>query len=243
MGQFPGTLGQLETAMLKAGFDDVYEVALGADITTKAEGAEYEERMAEGKPFMTTSCCAGYNELVKKHLPELKPFVSKTKTPAYYTSKMIREKYPDGIIVFISPCVAKRKEGFDNPNINYVMNSEELGALFVGRKIEVLDCIEHTIKNPASKQGRNYGSSGGVLGAVRHVVKNKENVRPVIINGLTKESIKELKKYAKNGCCPDGNMVEVMCCEGGCIGGNATINNERSAKKIINNILINSTDL
>jgi iron only hydrogenase large subunit-like protein len=229
--------------MLKSGFDDVFEVALGADITTKTEGAEFEERMQNKKPFMTTSCCAGYNELVKKHIPELEPFVSETKTPAYYTATLARKKYPNGILVFISPCVAKRKEVLDNPNIDYVINAEELGALFVGRKIEILDCIEQKIDNPASKQGRNYGVSGGVLGAVRHVVKDKDNVKPCIINGITKESIRELKKYAKNECCPDCNMIEVMCCEGGCIAGNATINNERSAKKIINTLLQDSPDL
>lgn len=35
VGQFPGTLYQLKTAILKAGFDEVIEVAQGADITTK----------------------------------------------------------------------------------------------------------------------------------------------------------------------------------------------------------------
>jgi len=242
-GQFPGNIRQLETAMIKAGFEDVYEVALGADVTTKTEGAEFEERMENGEPFMTTSCCAGYNELVRKHLPELKPYVSSTHTPAYYTAEIVREKYPDAKLVFISPCVAKRKEVFDNPGIDYVLNSEELGALFIGRKIEILDCEERTIENPASKQSRNYAVSGGVAGAVRHVLKNPESMKPCLVNGITKETIRDLKKYAKNGACPDCNIVEVMCCEGGCIGGNATINNERSAKKIIGELLKESKDL
>ena len=58
-GQFDGNIYQLKTALLKIGFDDVYEVANGADITTENEAKEFIERMNRGDKFMTTSCCAG----------------------------------------------------------------------------------------------------------------------------------------------------------------------------------------
>ena len=242
-GQFPGTIGQLETAMIKAGFDDVIEVAKGADITTKNEALEFEERMKEGAPFMTTSCCAGYNELVKKHLPQLKPFVSNTKTPLYYTAEETRKKYPDAKLVFISPCAAKRVEVKENPNIDYILNAEELGALIVGRKIEILDCEERKIENPPSKQGRAYAITGSVAAAVKHASKNPDTVKPYIISGLNKEAINNLKQSAKNASCPNCNIVEVMACEGGCLGGNDNINTEKSAKKSIEALLKDSKDL
>lgn len=243
VGQFPGNIKQLETAILKAGFDDVFEVASGADITTKTEASEFEERMKNGASFMTTSCCAGYNELVKKHLSELKPFVSATKTPLFYTAELAREKYPDAKLVFITPCVAKRKEVFDNTNIDYVLNSEELGALIEGRGIEILDCEEKVIENPPSKQGRAYALTGAVAGAVHHAMKNPELMKPYVINGLNKETIRDLKRFAQNSSCPDCNIIEVMACEGGCLGGNANINPEKTAKKSIENLLKDSYDL
>ena len=43
----------------------------------------------------------------------------------------------------------------------------------------------------------------------------------------------------EGGC----NLVEVMCCEGGCIGGNATINNQKTAKKQIDKLLEESEDI
>ncbi len=242
-GQFQGNIKQFETAILKAGFDDVFEVALGADVTTKTEAKEFEERMAKGEPFMTTSCCAGYNELVKKHLKDLKPYVSTTKTPLYYTAEIARKQYPDAKIVFISPCVAKRKEVHDNPNTDYVLNSEELSAIFIGRKIDILTCEEREIKNPPSKQGRKYGITGGVAEAVKHASKNPEIMKPYIINGLNKEEINNLKKFARNKECPNCNIIEVMCCKGGCIGGNATINPESNSKKNIEELLKDSKDL
>lgn len=242
-GQFPGTLKQLETAILKAGFDDVIEVAQGADVTTRNEAKEFEERLEKNEPFMTTSCCAGYNELVRKHLTDLKPFVSTTKTPLYYTAEIAKKQYPDAKLVFISPCVAKRREVYDNPDIDYVLSAEELGALLVGRKIEISDCEERQIDNPPSKQARNYAVTGGVAAAVQHAMKNPEKMKPFVIGGLTKENIRELKKFAKNKECPGCNIIEVMSCEGGCIGGNANINSEKGARKIIDRLLGESQDL
>jgi iron only hydrogenase large subunit-like protein len=39
--------------------------------------------------------------------------------------------------------------------------------------------------------------------------------------------------YAKNGSCPAGNLIEIMCCQGGCIAGNACLNPLKEAFKKI----------
>ncbi len=243
VGQLPGNIYQLKTAIKKAGFDDVVEVAKGADITTIKEAKEFEERMEEGQPFMTTSCCAGYNNFVEKHLPDMKEFRSTTGTPLYYTAELVRKENPEAITVFISPCVAKRKEAMDNDNVSYVMTYEELGALFIAKKIEIAECDEDRTDSESSKQARNFGNTAGVAEAVKSVLKDKEQVKPYIISGLTKETAKELKKFVKDKKCPDCNLVEVMCCEGGCVGGNATLNLPRIARKQLKTLLDESQDL
>ena len=273
-GQFPGNIYQLKTAMIKAGFTDVYEVAQGADITAHNEAEEFVERMhganekanewlddwvneggydaksedsgedVDVRSFMTTSCCAGYNQFVKKHLPEIKPFVSDTKTPAFYTAEIVKKETPDAVTVFVSPCVAKRAEGFENPNIDYIMNFEELGALFVAKQIQITECEEGEYVVEASKHARNFGLTGGVAESVKASLRDEDAIKPCIISGLNKESIKQLKKYATSGVCDGGcNMIEVMCCEGGCIGGNATVNSRKMAKKQIDTLAQNSKDI
>ncbi len=243
-GQFPGTIYQLKTAILQAGFDDVYEVAQGADITANTEAKEFVERMEKGKNFMTTSCCAGYNQLIKKHLTEIKPYVSDTKTPLYYTAELVKKELPNAVTVFVSPCVAKRAESFENKNVDFVMNYEELGALFVAKKIQITELEETKYTVESSKQARNFGVTGGVVESVKASLRDEEAIRPFVINGLNKDSIRQLKKFATSGCCDDGcNMVEVMCCEGGCIGGNATINNQKTAKKQLETLLNDSKDI
>ena len=244
-GQFPGTIYQLKTAIVQSGFDDVYEVAQGADITANTEAKEFVERIEEkGDSFMTTSCCAGYNQLIKKHLPEIKTYVSDTKTPLYYTAEIAKKEHPDAITVFVSPCVAKRAEGYENKNVDFVMNYEELGALFVAKKIQITELEETKYVVESSKQARNFGVTGGVAESVKASLINEDVIKPLVINGLNKDSIKQLKKYASCGLCDDGcNIIEVMCCEGGCIGGNATINNQKIAKKQIDILLNNSEEI
>ena len=243
-GQFPGNIYQLKTAIIKAGFADCYEVAQGADITANLETKEFLERMEEGHNFMTTSCCAGYNQLIKKHLPEIKPYVSTTGTPTYYISEIIKKEIPDAVTVFVSPCVAKRTEGYENPNVDFVMNAEELGALFVAKKIQITECEEGEYAVESSKHARNFGFTGGVADSVKSALRDESVINPLVINGLNKESIRQLKKYATTGTCEGGcNMIEVMCCEGGCIGGNATLNNQKVAKKIIDELANNSKDI
>ena len=251
-GQFRGNLYQLKTAIKKSGFYDVFEVAKGADKTARNEAREFVERMGDSdamwdaihpiaesgetqnEGFMTTSCCAGYMQLVNKHMPEIKQYVSDTHTPLYYTSEYVKSILPDAVTVFIGPCVAKRVEGFENPNIDYVMSFEELGALFMAKKIEVSEFEETQYNEESSKQARNFGVTGGVAEAVKKALQYENSVKPLVISGLNKDTIRQLRKYAKAGTCEDGcNLIEVMCCEGGCVAGNATINNIKVANKQI----------
>ena len=232
IGHLPCKPEQIQDALLKIGFSHVYEVAQGADITATTEAKDFQERLENGAPFMTTSCCAGYNELVKKHMPEIKPFVSDAHTPLYYTAEIVKKEHPDAITVFISPCFAKRREVLDNPNVNYLLNFEEVGATLVAMGIEIDNSEEKEFSYQSSKEAREFALTGGVAKSVQAAWKGEPDaVKPVIVNGLDKASIRDLRMYAKNGSCPSGNLIEIMCCQGGCIAGNACIGAFKDAFK------------
>lgn len=243
MGQLPCTPKQLKQAILELGFSDVIEVAEGADITTKNEAVEFKERMEKGEGFMTTSCCAGYNELVDKHVPELKPYRSETKTPAYYTAELVKKDMPEAVTVFFSPCVAKRREALQNPKIDYVLNFEELGAWFIALNVQLSECDESEFRTESSAQGRNFANTGGVAGAVNSLLDEGEKATAYVVDGLNKQSIRDLKKFAKNGKCEFGNLIEVMACSGGCLGGSATINAYKPALKQLNSYVSQSPEI
>jgi len=215
MAQFNNTLHEIAAAVEQIGFVEAIEVAYGAMETAQREGTELQEKLEDGQQFMTTSCCPSYIELVNKHLHEMKPFVSHTGSPMYYTIEMAKEKYPDAKIVFIGPCVGKRKEVMDHPNIDYMLTFEEVDTLFSGLGIDI-ETVKYDNREVAPLEGRGFARAGGVITAVQTLFPNVA-IKPISIANLNKKNIGLLRAYTK-GKAP-GNFIEVMACEGGCISG------------------------
>ena len=221
--QFPGTIDQLFAALRLAGFSSIMEVALGAELTTQHEAAEFFERMARGDKLMTSSCCPAWVEAARRHIPEIVPMVSSTPSPMAYAGQLTRKAHPEALTVFIGPCIAKRREAQKDPNVDYVMTFEELGALFAALEIDVISLEAPPLEAPAASYARNFAKSCGVSQAILQEIGDSEPdaQHPAIdekfINGLDRKSMNMLKMYAK-GKLP-GNFVEVMACTGGCVGG------------------------
>ena len=241
IGQFGGTVNNLGGALNAAGFDDVIEVAVGADITTKNEAAEFIVRMEEGKKFMTTSCCPAYYRAAQLHIPEIKEYVSSTKTPMYYTAELVKKEHPQSVAVFVGPCFAKRVEAETAPNVDYVLTFEEMNAIFSGANIIVATSEPAEFTTVSCAQGRCFPLTGGVAGAVASLVEGKVDIRPEKIDGLSTENIKLLKRYATKGC--ECNMIEVMSCPGGCIAGPGCIAMPNKATIQVKNYTAQGEDL
>ena len=233
VGQFAAPLDKIVGALKQLGFDHVVEVAVGADIVARRESVELAERLREGDPFMTASCCPAYVATVEKHVPELKPLVSKTCTPMHCAAEIAAQQYPDAVRVFIGPCAAKKYEGARDPLVDYVLTFEELGSMLAAKGIEVEDVEPQNPDLPALSSGRGFPVSGGVAAAVKDMLDEdcslKYEIRPELVDGISKQSIKALKNYAVHG--GDFNMLEVMCCEGGCVAGPCVIGNPKTAAR------------
>lgn len=243
VGQFGNDLGKVIAAFKKLGFDAVVEVAQGADITTANEAAEFIERMHEGAKFMTTSCCPAWMKAAEKHIPEIKPYISSTGSPMYYIAEIVKKELPDYVSVFVGPCLAKRLEGEKNPNVDNVLVFEEVQAMFAAAGIDVNQMEPEKFAVEASGQGRKYPLSGGVAGAVAFVVGDKAEYKPLRIDGLNKEAVRQLKMFAAKGNAGENNMLEVMCCEGGCIAGPGTIAMPKRAAIVVENYVKASQDM
>ncbi|MFA6815960.1 MAG: monomeric [FeFe] hydrogenase [Lentisphaeria bacterium] len=222
--QFPGTIEQLFTAISKLGFDNIMEVALGAELTTQNEAKEFKERMDKGEKLMTTSCCPSYIEFVNKHLPAFKKFVSDTPTPMAFAARLVKEKYPDVKTVFIGPCISKRVEASRTPEVDYVLNFEELGAMLAGRNIDVISQKPWQLPRPAIATARNFAKSCGVTQAVLTELMGANSdfkLKTKFMDGIDKKSLTMLKLYA-SGKIPV-NFLEVMACKGGCVNGPSSL--------------------
>lgn len=238
LAQFGKPIEQVYGAFKSVGFADIVEVAYGAEETTRREAEELQEKIEEGQPFMTTSCCPAYVNLANKHIPEIVKYVSSTGSPMHYTAIYAKEKFgEDCVTVFIAPCASKKAEGFKDANVDYVLTFREIDAIFQGMGVDIESCIPYTPAESACKDAHNFAKTTGVFTAVKNKIGN-EALEGVVIADLNKKNIAMLKAYAKTGKCP-GKLVEVMSCPGGCItgpcgcsqGGEATRRFEAEMKK------------
>ncbi len=191
-GFAPGTLvtGKMVTALRQLGFDYVFDTDFGADVTIMEEGTELLGRLGQylaGDPSvkipLMTSCCPGWVSFVEQHYPELRDYLSTTKSPQqifgavaknYFAQKMgiPREKM---VVVSIMPCLAKKYEASrpehavdGNPDVDYSIYTRELARLIRYANINFEELPDGEFDNPLGEStgaGVIFGTTGGVIEA------------------------------------------------------------------------------
>lgn len=230
-GQFRHPLKQVYGAIKRAGFDGVAEVAWGADMVAEAEATELSEALENGDKLMTSSCCASYNILTQKIITDLKPYQSETKTPLQVTAERVKKLHPNHKVVFVSPCIAKKSEAFDTVDVDFVLSIEELASLFAARDIQPENCKPLEPLLAGSEKGKIFSESGGVMSNIISIIE--EPFEKEIINGFDKAEIKKIKNLVKkSGSKEQISFVEVMACEGGCLGGCNTVVSASQARRM-----------
>lgn len=246
-GQFgkEATPDKIYAALLKLGFSQVYEVALGADIGAVTEAHDYVYHVKTGeKPFLLTSCCPAWSMLAKKQFPEIIDSVSKELTPMVATARSIKKEHPNAKVVFIGPCAAKKLEAMRKTvrsDVDFVITFEELDAMFEARGIDPKTIESQGHLHNATAAGRGYAVAGGVSKAIENCIHEyypDVEVQIEHVEGL--DECKKVLMLAKAGR-KNGYLIEGMGCPGGCVAGAGTLIPVPEAKKDVQQIVKDST--
>ncbi|KAK2949958.1 Fe-hydrogenase, simple [Blattamonas nauphoetae] len=234
--QFPASPHQLRNACLKCGFSDMVEVSLGADTTSLTEAAEFLEHVGTGaQPVLMTSCCPAWVRAVRIHVPKLAPFLSNAGSPMKYKGDMLKARDPDCITVFVGACTAKRAESQIIENTDLVITAEEMLALFdaCGVNPSAMPKDDRSTTRMPSREASKYCVRQGVTeavlkaipGAVKKIAADEEmvSVQKTIFEKARQTDIQaesaEDETVGRQPRPDPGNMIECMCCDGGCVGG------------------------
>ncbi|MFV0480063.1 MAG: 4Fe-4S dicluster domain-containing protein [Anaerorhabdus sp.] len=233
-GQFDdATLPQIKKSIKMLGFTEIYEAAIGADAVAYYEQEELKEHVDKGVP-LTTSCCPAFVNMAKLHFPEqYENNVSSTVSPMMALARKLKCDFPNDKVVFIGPCLAKKQEAMEQfTAVDYVLTFEELAAMLVAKRIYCEE-VEPDEGDYPSVFGRNFAQGGGVSKAVIEVAKEKADPD---FTSVYADGCFECKKQLlllKAGRF-DANILEGMCCKGGCIGGPATVESPIKVKTRMN---------
>ncbi len=227
---FKITMGQIYAALKKAGFAEIVEVGVGADITSVKEAEEYMEKVPARQEFMTSSCCPAFVRLVKQHVQEAAGNVSETDSPMVSCARWVKKTYPDAVTVFIGPCIAKKAEGRMHYDVvDYVMTFEELLCMLEGKDIYFQDVEAGKYERDASRLGLGFPLTAGVTAAVKGAVEEiGGTVRAAHYASGLDNCLADVRAAAAGRL--DCSYLEGMACPNGCLDGPGTVGDFRISK-------------
>ena len=95
MGYGVDVTGKLYTSMRMLGFDKIFDINFGADMTIMEEATELVQRIKTGGPFpIFTSCCAAWVRQMENYYPELLANLSTAKSPQQIFGAATKTYYP-----------------------------------------------------------------------------------------------------------------------------------------------------
>ncbi len=174
---FEGILPSLARAL---GFDYVFDISFGADITVMEEASELVERLTNKSNLpMFTSCCPSWVKYASIYHPELEKNISTTKSPIGIQSTLIKTYFKEFqsidkniISVVVAPCTSKKYEILTG-DTDYIITTQELAMMVRESKIDIasLKIGEFdSLLSKGSKAGIMFGRSGGVMESILNYV-------------------------------------------------------------------------
>ena len=102
---------QTVAALRALGFNKVFSVAIGADLLAHAYRELFDKQTYT---TLITTACPAVVSYIEKHMPSLLLFIAPIVSPMIATGRLIRQTLTANCrIVFIGPCIAKKKEKSD----------------------------------------------------------------------------------------------------------------------------------
>ena len=237
--EFPGVSpAVLVSAIKQLGFFGVSETAIGADLVSSSLAGDFAAIRArktlpsdgiEQRLFLSSACPVAV-EYIKLYMSDLAPCITDRASPLLAHARFLKKLYgPDIGIVFIGPCVAKKREADVWQTIDCSISFQDLRDWFAEAGIDLPDGRTAPAKaTPASHadaesfipyaaaKGALYPVDGGMIASIGKYPGGTD-IRTMTATGL--EGI----EAALRGITPDSLreplFVELLACPGGCVNG------------------------
>ncbi len=223
MAEFPkASKQQLIVAFKQLGFTDVSETALGAQVVT-TQSVQYLNARDSG--VYISSACPSVVELIRKYYPQHTLSITPFMSPMLTHAQMIKSwSGVDTHVVFAGPCVAKKTESDQYPNlVDASLTFKDIHAWLAEKHIvpHLLDDCNAQFFPFDAVDGVLYPVDGGMLSSI----KKQGGDRKILFMSFS--GIKQVCDVLEglDQLSHDGPIfLELLACEGGCINGPGTEN-------------------
>lgn len=218
----------MKIALGKIGFYDAEETAVGAEAVT----AEYKKLLESGgfKNFITSACPA-VCRMIQEYYPMALKYLAPVDSPMIAHAKIIKQRNPDVKVVFIGPCIAKKREAFESGLVSAVLTFEDMQELFKEKGISLADI---TSLDLADKEGKvnlskAYPISHGIIKSFDDLPKGYEYMA---VDGPKRcaDALKNIDKLSNV-------FVEMNLCKDACVSGPCSLVTEGGSIKSTSDVL------
>ena len=238
-GQFRGVsdIGMILAALKRLGFDDVFEVARGADVVARAISEKLREPSLPHP--LISSACPTVVRLIQVRFPDLLPHVVDVRQPMEVAAQIARAEFckahgcrPEEVgVYFITPCPAKMTAiasplGQQKSAVSGAISMMEI----YGHLRPLISKIqsEERVKPSSTSYGIGWAASSGETKSIF-----QENA--LSVDGI-QNCIRVLEEIENNKL-SDLTFFEGNACIGGCVGGPLTFENNYVAKNTIRKLV------
>ena len=198
----------MKLALGRLGFADAEETAVGA-----REVTERYRRLLEGKTFKNfiTSCCPAVNTMIRLYYPKALQYLAPVDSPMVAHAKMLRAAHPDAKIVFIGPCIAKKREARESGAVDGVLTFEDLAGMFADKGIVLDEIARLPDREEGMLRAKYYPISRGIIKSFENYADGYEFVA---VDGAKKcmEVLENIESLS-------GMFIEMNSCDSACVNG------------------------
>lgn len=212
------TFAAMRKALLALGFAGVEETAVGAAIVKN----EYDKIVSgEKQDIVISTCCHTVNLLIQKHFTEAIPYLAQVQSPMQAHCIKLKEMYPGAKTVFIGPCISKKAEAEEYPDIaDCVLTFEELSEWLDEAGVD----LENIPEDESLDKGKTrfFPTAGGIL---KTMLCDNDNYTYMTVDGMSSciHAIKDIIAGNIHKC-----FIEMSACPGSCTGGPVMEKNHRA---------------
>jgi len=219
VAEFPDVRpGQMIRALKRLGFHGASETALGAQQVSAQAAARL--RANPGR-VLISSACPTVVAYLQKHHPEACGLLTGLLSPMLTHCKILHDCFgPEIGIVFIGPCIAKKIEAAQHPElVDVVLTFEDLRRWFEQEKIapetQAVTAEDRFVPESAM-EGAWYPVEGGMIAGMKSsCAVNDLSLMSVSGLGAISRALGGLSAFKPDS----GLFLELLACEGGCVNG------------------------
>lgn len=210
---------KLIAALKKLGVTGVSETALGAQLVSRQVSREMAENKTR-KLYLSTACPAAVDYIVK-YRPELKKWLTEWLSPMIAHARLLHRTYGDeAAVVFIGPCVAKKKEADEfYHDVDAAITFDELKDWLEESGLSPQSVAEHAdavFVPETSHEGAIYPVAGGMIETLKALGQGKGGGM-VTVSGM--DYMQQAFAVLDADKLTHPVFMELLACEGGCVNG------------------------